>query len=208
VVPEEAGSNPPDRPEHGPGHWRDQAAVNRPLRLCRFDSCPMHLPKAAPSKLLNPEHQALPVRGGTPKMPPRRCPPGRRSSPRRCGRRRWTGWPISSWTAHSSSPTGYGPNGRTFRASIGCMGMNVQVIAGPDGTILWRAGGGLGRPHALQGQEQARLAKNRQPLTRQAPRARRTRERAAQELATAPHAPFQPRQDRPPHQGHRRPAEP
>ena len=42
VVPEEVGSNPPVHPKHEPGHWRDQAAVNRPLRLCRFDSCLMH----------------------------------------------------------------------------------------------------------------------------------------------------------------------
>ena len=123
-------------------------------------------------------------------------------------------------------------------------GMNVQVIASPDGTILWTSGALPGKAHDLsaariwgilraleqagiitladkayqgaegpvahpvQGQGQAGVPEAGQPLPRQAPRTRRTRERPAEELEDPPQATLQPQQGRPPLQGHRRPSKP
>ncbi|GAA2208995.1 hypothetical protein GCM10009850_044530 [Nonomuraea monospora] len=123
-------------------------------------------------------------------------------------------------------------------------GMNVQVIAAPDGTILWTSGALPGKTHDLsaariwgilraleragiitladkayqgaegpvrtpvQGKEQARVPEAGQPCSRQAPRARRARERPAEELEDPPKATLQPVQGRPPVQGHRRPSKP
>jgi hypothetical protein len=122
-------------------------------------------------------------------------------------------------------------------------GMNLQVIASPDGGILWVPGPLPGAVHDLnaariwgivrelaaaglivladkgyhgagdhirtvQGEEQARIAEDRQPRPRQTTQSRRTRQRPAQNLAHPAQTPLLPVAGRATGQGHPRSSDP